>query len=93
MQSVTNKMKELEDMEKYVEKVKEDNVNTESEILAKVEEMKQTVARTKEANDMVKTLLFLDPLGTVWIMLVFLINPWNFFFYSMLEKFMERRRF
>ncbi|KAA0057604.1 golgin candidate 5 [Cucumis melo var. makuwa] len=52
MQSVTNKMKELEDMEKYFEKVKEDTANSESEILAKVEEMKQTVARTKEANDM-----------------------------------------
>lgn len=52
MQSVINKMKVLEDLEKHVEKVKEDADNRESEIMVKVEEMKQTVARTKEANDM-----------------------------------------
>ncbi|XP_023522300.1 uncharacterized protein LOC111786189 [Cucurbita pepo subsp. pepo] len=52
MQSVIDKMKALEHVEKYVEKVKEDSANGELEILAKVEEMKQIVARTKEANDM-----------------------------------------
>lgn len=57
MQSVINKMKVLEDLEKHVEKVKEDADNRESEIMVKVEEMKQTVARTKEANDMVKYFL------------------------------------
>jgi len=53
MQSVIDKMKALEHAEKYVEKVKEDSANGELEILAKLEEMKQIVARTKEANDMV----------------------------------------
>ncbi|XP_022953515.1 uncharacterized protein LOC111456040 isoform X2 [Cucurbita moschata] len=52
MQSVIDKMKALEHAEKYVEKVKEDSANGELEILAKLEEMKQIVARTKEANDM-----------------------------------------
>lgn len=63
MQLVINQMKELEHREKYVEKVKEEAANGELEMLAKVEEMKQTIANAKEANDMVESCL--DSIGTV----------------------------
>lgn len=57
MQSVVSKMRELEHKEKCVEKAKEEAAYGESKILAKVEGMKQIVAHSKEANDMVEYFL------------------------------------
>ena len=53
MDSVVNIMKEVEFKEKAAEQAKEEAVRGCSDILAKVDELKQALWRAKEANDMV----------------------------------------
>lgn len=64
MESVIDKMRELEQKEKDVEKAREEAANGGSEITAKVEKLKQTVAQAIEENDMVG--YFLSCLDTIW---------------------------
>lgn len=53
MERVINMMREVELQEKAAEQAKEEASMGELDILVKVEEMKQMLARAKEANNMV----------------------------------------
>lgn len=53
MERVINMMREVELQEKAAEQAKEEASRGEFDILIKVEEMKQMLARAKEANNMV----------------------------------------
>ena len=53
MERVINMMREVELQEKAAEQAKEEASRGELNILIKVEEMKQMLARAKEANNMV----------------------------------------
>lgn len=77
MESVIGLMKEVELQEKAAEQAKQEAAEGCSEIFKRVDELKQLIQQTKEANDMVDTLLYCTPCDNFASEK---LKPFNFFF-------------